>query len=68
MNEQERNEKLGYKMREAQIHKIPLSLVIGDNEINNHSVNYRYYGSKESTEMKLDEFIDFVVNKINNKE
>jgi threonyl-tRNA synthetase len=64
----ERNEKLGYKMREAQIHKIPLSLVIGDNEINNHSVNYRYYGSKESTEMKLDEFIDFVVNKINNKE
>ena len=64
----DRNEKLGYKMREAQIHKIPLSLVIGDNEINNHSVNYRYYGSKESTEMKLDEFIDFVVNKINNKE
>ena len=55
-------------MREAQIHKIPLSLVIGDNEIKNHSVNYRYYGSKESTEMKLDEFIDFVVNKINNKE
>ena len=64
----ERNEKLGYKMRDAQIHKIPLSLVIGDNEINNKSVNYRYYGSKESTEMKLDEFVDFVVNKINNKE
>ena len=64
----ERNEKLGYKMRDAQIHKIPLSLVIGDNEINNHSVNYRYYGSKESTEMNLDDFINFVVDKINNKE
>ena len=63
-----RNEKLGYKMREAQIHKIPLSLVIGDNEINNKSVNYRYYGSKESTEMKLDDFIKFVTDKINNKE
>ena len=50
------------------MHKILVSLVIGDNEINNHSVNYRYYVSKESTEMKLDEFIDFVVNKINNKE
>ena len=64
----ERNEKLGYKMREAQIHKIPLSLVVGDNEINNRSVNYRYYGSKDSEEMKLDEFVDFVVKKIDNKE
>ena len=64
----ERNEKLGYKMRDAQIHKIPLSLVIGDNETNNRSVNYRYFGSKESTEMKLDEFVNFVVDKINNKE
>ena len=63
-----RNESLGYKMREAQVNKIPLSLVIGDNEIKNNSVNYRYYGSRETNEMKLDEFINFVVNKIKNKE
>ena len=46
-----RNEKLGYKMRESQMRKIPHTLVIGDNEMNNDLVNYRLYGSKDTNEI-----------------
>ncbi len=52
-----RNEKLGYKMRDSQMSKIPMTLVIGDNEVNNNSVNYRLYSSKETKEIKIDDFI-----------
>ncbi len=55
-------------MRDAQVHKIPLSLVIGDKEVESNSVNYRFFGSKDTTEMDLNDFVEFVVNKINNKE
>ena len=67
VNVDSRNEKLGYKMRDSQLKKIPMNLVVGDNEINNNSVNYRLHGSKEATEMKLDEYINFVLKMINEK-
>ncbi len=56
-----RNEKLGYRMREAQINKIPVQLVIGDNEVANRTVNVRRYGQKEQTAMTIDEFVAAVV-------
>ncbi|WP_342504980.1 threonine--tRNA ligase [Sporosarcina sp. FSL K6-2383] len=40
----DRNEKLGYKIREAQLHKVPYTLVLGDNEVNNGTVNIRKFG------------------------
>jgi threonyl-tRNA synthetase len=52
----ERNEKLGYRLREAQINKIPVQLVIGDGEIANGEVNVRRYGKNESVTMKVEDF------------
>lgn len=45
----QRAEKLSYKIRDAQTHKIPYTLVIGDHEIEDKTVNVRKYGEKEST-------------------
>ena len=57
-----RNEKLGYKMRESQMKKIPITLVLGDKEKDNNSVNYRLYSSNDTKEISLDEFIKMVVD------
>lgn len=54
-----RNEKLGYKIREAQTKKIPIQLVIGDKEVEQKGVTYRLYGKEEQTFMPLPEFIEW---------
>lgn len=54
-----RNEKLGYKIREAQTKKIPIQLVIGDKEVEQKGVTYRLYGKEEQTFMSLPEFIEW---------
>jgi threonyl-tRNA synthetase len=59
-----RDEKLGYKIREAQTQKIPYQLVIGDNEVNTNTVTYRKYGEKEQTTVKISEFIKMIKNQI----
>ena len=56
----DRNEKLGYRMREAQTKKIPYSLVIGDNEINNDTVTYRRHGSTDKFTVTTQEFVDMI--------
>ena len=53
----DRDEKLGYKIREAQMNKIPFILVLGDKEVEEGHVNVRSYGEKETNEMKVDKFI-----------
>ncbi|WP_280769875.1 threonine--tRNA ligase [Salipaludibacillus daqingensis] len=53
-----RNEKLGYKIREAQMQKIPYLLVLGDKEIESNGVNVRRYGQKDTEELSLDQFIE----------
>ncbi|KNX96789.1 threonine--tRNA ligase [Listeria monocytogenes] len=60
----DRNEKLGYKIREAQTKKIPYALVLGDREVEAGSVNVRRYGSKDSETMDLDAFIAQVVAEV----
>ena len=55
----DRNEKLGYRIREAQLNKIPVQLVIGDEEVQNRSVNIRRYQQKEQINCNLS---DFVIN------
>ena len=62
-----RNEKLGYKMRESQMKKIPHTIVIGDNEVSNNTINYRNYGSNETNEISLDEYKELVLNLIKEK-
>lgn len=61
-----RDEKLGYKIREAQTRKIPYTLVIGDNEVNNNTVTYREYGHQEQITVTIDEFIKLIEDRINN--
>ncbi|EHM2299325.1 threonine--tRNA ligase [Listeria monocytogenes] len=60
----DRNEKLGYKIREAQTKKIPYALVLGDQEVEAGSVNVRRCGSKDSETMDLDAFIAQVVAEV----
>ena len=59
-----REEKLGYKIREAQIQKFPYTLVIGDNEVANHTVTYRKHGSQAQTTVTIEEFISLVLDEI----
>ena len=64
----ERNEKIGYKIRSAISQKIPYILVMGENEINNGTVSVRVRGTNESKEMKIEEFISFAKLKLGNRE
>lgn len=52
-----RDEKLGYKIRDAQTHKVPFQLVVGDNEVDSNLVTYRRFGSQEQTTVSVEEFI-----------
>ena len=63
----DREEKLGYRIREAQMKKIPYQLVLGDKERDNHSVTYRQYGEQKQTTVSLDEFIEMVLKQIEEK-
>ncbi|SET78794.1 threonyl-tRNA synthetase [Salinibacillus kushneri] len=54
----ERDEKIGYKIREAQTQKIPYALVVGDKEIEQNAVNVRKYGQQDSETIELQPFIE----------
>ncbi|WP_100373719.1 threonine--tRNA ligase [Bacillus sp. FJAT-45037] len=54
----ERNEKIGYKIREAQMQKIPYMLVLGDKEVEAGAVNIRKYGEQASESKELGVFIE----------
>ena len=62
-----RSEKLGYKIREAQLTKIPYILVIGDKEMENGSVNVRKHGEEKSEVVSLDKFMECVQDELYNK-
>ncbi|MBD1223696.1 threonine--tRNA ligase [Virgibacillus halodenitrificans] len=63
----ERDEKIGYKIREAQTQKIPFALVLGDNEIEENAVNVRRYGEKNSETIAYDEFETLINKEIDEK-
>ena len=63
-----REEKVGYRMRESVVRKIPFTLIIGQNEVDNQSISYRLFGSEETTTLNKDEFITHLKNIIKNKE
>lgn len=67
VNIDDRNEKLGYRLRESQIQKIPYTLVLGDNEVKDHTVTYRKYGQKEQITVTIDEFIKMILEEIKSK-
>ncbi|RST76343.1 threonine--tRNA ligase [Siminovitchia acidinfaciens] len=61
-----RDEKIGYKIREAQMQKIPYMLVVGDNEVEAEAVNVRKYGEKKTETVPLKEFIARVQEEVKN--
>ena len=67
----DRNEKIGYKIREAQLEKVPYMLIIGNKEMENEEVGVRSHKDGDIGAMKLNEFVDKIKyevdNKINNK-
>ncbi|MGZ9614113.1 threonine--tRNA ligase [Staphylococcus epidermidis] len=60
----DRNEKMGYKIRETQMKKIPYQIVVGDKEVENQEVNVRKYGSEKQESVEKDEFIWNVIDEI----
>ena len=62
-----RNEKLGYRLREAQIKKVPVQIIVGDNEVNDSLVTSRRHGSKDSETVSVDKFIEMMQNEIAQK-
>ena len=53
-----RNEKLGYRVREAQIKKIPYQIVVGEKDMENHTVTIRKSGSKEQVTLDVDQAVE----------
>ncbi len=62
-----REEKVGYKMRESVIRKIPFTLIIGQKEVDDNNISYRRYGSEETITLKNEDFINLIKDEIKNK-
>ena len=60
-----RNEKIGYKIREAQMQKIPYMLVVGDQEVEGEAVNVRKYGEQKSESVPFAQFVETLKNEVN---
>ena len=63
----DRNEKVGYKIREAQLEKVPYMLVIGAKEFEENTVSIRSRESAENETMKVDEFVARIKDEVENK-
>ena len=63
----DREEKVGYRMRESVVRKIPVTLIIGQKEVDNRTVSYRVHGSEETVTVNFDEFQKMIEDKINNR-
>lgn len=62
------NEKLGYKIREAQMQKVPYMIVLGDKEVEQKSVNIRKYGEHQSENMTIEDFKMKMIDEINQRQ
>ena len=62
-----REEKLGYKIRESQTKKVPMLVVIGDKEVESKTITVRRYGQEETQTLTLEDFVSTVLNEIAHK-
>lgn len=62
-----RNEKLGYRLREAQTMKVPYTLILGDNEKDNKTISFRLFGSQDTTTLPQDDFIKLIKEEIESR-
>jgi threonyl-tRNA synthetase len=63
----DRLEKVSYKMRESQVRKIPYTVILGDREVAGSAVSYRKYGSLDTANVSLEEFVHLIKEEIKNK-
>ena len=63
----ERNEKIGYKIREAQMEKVPYMIVVGDKDIENKTVSVRDRRDGDIGSMSIEEFIAKITEEVNSK-
>ena len=63
----DRNEKLGYRLREAQTKKVPYTLILGDNEKQDNTISYRLHGQKDTTTVSQSEFVKLIKEEIKDK-
>ena len=63
----DREEKLGYRLREAVMKKVPYTIILGQKEVDNNMISYRKYGSEETITLSIDEFISKLQKEINDK-
>ena len=63
----DRNEKLGYRLREAQTKKVPYTLILGDNEKQDNTISYRLHGQKDTTTVSQSEFVKLIKEEIKEK-
>ena len=67
VNLDDREEKLGYKMRESVMKKIPYNLIIGQNEVDNETISFRKAREENTTTLSIDEFMILIKDIIKNK-
>lgn len=63
----DREEKLGYKMRESQTKKIPITLILGDKEKDENLVSYRRHGTDKTYSVEKNMFVELLLNEIKDK-
>ena len=67
VNLDNRNEKLSYRMRESVIKKIPVTIIIGQKEVDNNLISYRLYGSEETHTVSVEEFLSYLQERIDKR-
>ena len=67
VNLDNRNEKLGYRMRESVIKKIPVTVILGQKEVDDKLISYRLYGSEETHTVSVEEFLSYLQERIDKR-
>ncbi len=64
VNLDDREEKVGYRMRESVVKKYPYTLILGQKEVDKNTISYRKHGSEETINVSIDEFINLIKKEI----
>ena len=67
VNLDNRNEKLSYRMRESVIKKIPVTIILGQKEVDDNLISYRLYGSEETHTVSVKEFLSYLQERIDKR-
>ena len=67
VNLDNRNEKLSYRMRESVIKKIPVTVILGQKEVDNNLISYRLYGSEETHTVSVEKFLSYLQERIDKR-